>query len=758
MLTIKKVILILLITLSLIISFISQYHSLINTFKDTATLTEKRLNEHIHINNNFIEDMALYGNSFFEQGGGKDSELIHLLTYNPASTSYNLDTIRGTNYEKVVGNLTGTGRIPDSGIDRDEINLALRYNKFFHNHYGKYPEVAWLYYTSEHNFINVYPWVPSKEFAFSEQLKTRDSHKMAEPKNNPLRKSVWTSAYVDLAGKGLMVTLSAPIYNKDTFKGIVSLDLTNRQLTNIIASKYEGYLFDKTDTILATNHPNESSSSAKKLKETLHISTSESEKIKSLKKNTVQRVGGSYIYISHFDEAPWHLLVRVPIWHVVGKAIVFTLPILLMNILFLLAMNQITKRKKSEALLNKKRNLLETTLFSINEGIIVTDQSGKITMMNMLGEKYTGWSKEEAYGQDFHTVFHNIHPMTKEKGPNPVKLVLESGESSTSKTYNALLSKDGSEMYILGTAAPIISNNREITGIIVSFRDITKQYEQEHEIEGFLNLNLEMFCVADIEGNFHKVNKRFEETLGYKAKELEGKSVFKFLHEKDTQATLDAIEDIIKNNTLTSFTNRFRCKNGTYKYIEWHSQRSIGKYTYSSARDVTEKILAEREMKNLAIKDQLTGLYNRHFLDMIIDKEMTVSDHNNRPLSMVILDLDRFKKVNDTWGHPVGDALLKHTCQTTTSTIRNSDILVRFGGEEFIILMPQTTADEAANIAEKVRIAIETNSHPITGKQTASFGVAQRKPNESFENWYQRLDEALYQAKETGRNRVVAAE
>ena len=267
-----------------------------------------------------------------------------------------------------------------------------------------------------------------------------------------------------------------------------------------------------------------------------------------------------------------------------------------------------------------------------------------------------------------------------------------------------------------------------------------------------------MLCVADIDGNFHKVNKKFEETLGYKVEELEGTSVFKFLHEDDVQITLDAIKDLLDKNKITSFTNRYLCKDGSYKYIEWHSQRGIGKYTYSSARDVTEKILAKRKMEDLAVKDQLTGLYNRHFFDMIIDKEMSLSDDNNGPLSMVILDLDRFKKVNDTWGHPVGDELLKHISQTTTNTIRNSDILVRFGGEEFIILLPQTPVDKAVTVAEKIRMAIETNSHPITGKQTASFGVAQRKPNESFENWYQRLDEALYQAKETGRNRVVAAE
>jgi diguanylate cyclase (GGDEF)-like protein len=124
----------------------------------------------------------------------------------------------------------------------------------------------------------------------------------------------------------------------------------------------------------------------------------------------------------------------------------------------------------------------------------------------------------------------------------------------------------------------------------------------------------------------------------------------------------------------------------------------------------------------------------------------------------MLLDLDHFKNVNDTWGHPVGDELLKLTSRTMEETKRNSDILIRFGGEEFIVLMPHTSIEGAAAAAEKIRAEIERNSHPVTGVQTVSIGVVERMKSESFRLWYKRTDDALYRAKESGRNRVVVAD
>ena len=160
--------------------------------------------------------------------------------------------------------------------------------------------------------------------------------------------------------------------------------------------------------------------------------------------------------------------------------------------------------------------------------------------------------------------------------------------------------------------------------------------------------------------------------------------------------------------------------------------------------------------ENLATTDRLTGLFNRQMLDQKIDQAMAHADRYKEAFSIISFDLDHFKHVNDTWGHPVGDEILKQTAKIVQGLIRNADLLIRFGGEEFLILMPQTAVVGATAAAEKIRTALEEARHPVAGQVTASFGVAERFPNETFSAWYQRADEALYRAKNSGRNRVVS--
>ena len=169
----------------------------------------------------------------------------------------------------------------------------------------------------------------------------------------------------------------------------------------------------------------------------------------------------------------------------------------------------------------------------------------------------------------------------------------------------------------------------------------------------------------------------------------------------------------------------------------------------------------ERRLKELnealAITDKLTGLYNRQMLDQTLVRVTAQADRYEEAISMVLFDLDRFKRVNDTWGHPVGDEVLKRTAQTVRELVRTSDLFFRFGGEEFLILMPQTDLAGAVNAAEKIRAALEKVDHPLAGQVTVSLGVAERKRDETFDDWYKRTDEALYQAKSCGRNRIACS-
>ena len=125
---------------------------------------------------------------------------------------------------------------------------------------------------------------------------------------------------------------------------------------------------------------------------------------------------------------------------------------------------------------------------------------------------------------------------------------------------------------------------------------------------------------------------------------------------------------------------------------------------------------------------------------------------------MIVFDLDFFKQVNDNWGHPVGDSVLKHTSQITKRLLRKSDVFARMGGDEFMVIMPETSCAGARVAAEKIRSNITENPHPQAGLVTVSIGVAEWRTGESFGNWYERADDALYQAKKQGRNCIACAE
>jgi diguanylate cyclase (GGDEF)-like protein/hemerythrin-like metal-binding protein len=174
--------------------------------------------------------------------------------------------------------------------------------------------------------------------------------------------------------------------------------------------------------------------------------------------------------------------------------------------------------------------------------------------------------------------------------------------------------------------------------------------------------------------------------------------------------------------------------------------------------DITVQKQAEETLRKLAIKDELTGLYNRHFLEAMIDEQMERSIRYNYPISIAILDLDYFKRINDNWGHPVGDMILKITADITSNNIRKSDFLIRLGGEEFLLIFPHTNLKVAVMIAEKIRKEIEAYTNPVVGKYTVSLGVTQRINTESFHTMYERADAAMYRAKNEGRNRVVSFE
>jgi two-component system cell cycle response regulator len=165
----------------------------------------------------------------------------------------------------------------------------------------------------------------------------------------------------------------------------------------------------------------------------------------------------------------------------------------------------------------------------------------------------------------------------------------------------------------------------------------------------------------------------------------------------------------------------------------------------------------------LAVTDPLTGLNNRRYLDSHLNALFNRSMARGRPLSVLITDIDRFKQVNDTYGHDGGDEVLKEFASRIRTTVRGADLACRYGGEEFVVVMPDTSPEVAAAVAERLRAAVESVPFELksTGQTlsiTASFGISSRIPSViTPDQLVKQADQALYEAKNTGRNRVVAA-
>src|SRR5690348_1232609 len=165
----------------------------------------------------------------------------------------------------------------------------------------------------------------------------------------------------------------------------------------------------------------------------------------------------------------------------------------------------------------------------------------------------------------------------------------------------------------------------------------------------------------------------------------------------------------------------------------------------------------------MAITDQLTGLHNRRYMSRHLDNLVENAAHNNKPIAFVIMDIDFFKAVNDTHGHDIGDEVLKEFASRIAANVRGIDLACRYGGEEFVVVMPDTDVEFAATVAERLRRSVETTPFAISRAPnklnvTISIGIAGSEgQDDDAEQLLHRADQALYRAKREGRNRVVAA-
>jgi len=183
-------------------------------------------------------------------------------------------------------------------------------------------------------------------------------------------------------------------------------------------------------------------------------------------------------------------------------------------------------------------------------------------------------------------------------------------------------------------------------------------------------------------------------------------------------------------------------------------------YLYIVVQDVTEVVSYEQKLLEINLQDNLTGTHNRRFLEVYLQKEFQRHRRYSRSLSVIMLDIDFFKQINDTYGHQCGDFVIKSVSAEVASAMRKADCLVRYGGDEFCCLLPETHLDNALIIAERIRKIVASKAyifHETPICVTLRLGAAEMRNEMNCEDILLKIaDESLYEAKRTGRNKVFA--
>ena len=397
------------------------------------------------------------------------------------------------------------------------------------------------------------------------------------------------------------------------------------------------------------------------------------------------------------------------------------------------------------------------------EGLCVIDSAGTTLYTNVAANELLGYASHELVGQPAHLV---IHPSDSDQvGPresSPLRQYAERGEVYRSD-QEIFRRKDGVLLRVSVVSWPMREQG-EVTGTVALFRDISAEYEARTRLRqaeiAFSHL-AEAVVVTDAEGSIQVVNPAFTKITGFAEEEVRGKNPRILASGRHDRAFYERMWHAIRNLGYWEGEIWNKRKNGevypeVLKITAVHDaeKRIVG--FVSVFTDIAEFRAKEERLRHLAYRDQLTGLYNRSAFMQIVEHALHRARDRGTRLALLYLDIDRFKRINDTLGHVIGDALLRKIAQRIRKTLRAQDEAARLGGDEFVVLLEDidqqaTPARVAHALLDRIRTPLAVDGKPL--HITSSIGICvYPEDGDSAATLFKNADAAMYLAKQSGRD------
>jgi len=411
--------------------------------------------------------------------------------------------------------------------------------------------------------------------------------------------------------------------------------------------------------------------------------------------------------------------------------------------------SDLTEKVLREQRLRGALDELEAIFKTTRDGIAILDKDSRFLDSNPAYLHFTGYSRDELLQT---SCIAMSAPEFKERSRQIIQEVLEQG--FVDQYEKVCIVKDGRRVLVTMSMARLPGTET----IVVVARDITQSQRQQAELRRYVEIVDKYVLTAstDLHGTIRKVSSAFSRVTGYPIEEIVGFDFSRLRHpdaEGETFSTLWG--EILKGNVWHGELKN-RSKNGEAIWFEAdivpgkNEVHEISGYT-AIYQDITDKKYIEK----ISITDPLTQIYNRMKLDEVLHREWDRACRYDHHLALLMIDIDHFKSVNDTFGHQVGDQVLKSVAQILSAYVRQIDAVGRWGGEEFVIIAPHTDVAGALSLAEKIRHKIEEASFEPVANLTVSIGVGSYHQGEAIEELIKKADDSLYHAKRSGRNQVA---